>query len=197
MSIQIPPGFAHIDMAFRHSTYQRDAHVTFGVDIQGDPDFVASGCLDAWMDAYNGRLDSQVTLREVTATIGQDGGDPTIQVAPNTTAGARSGDSGTVALALLVSKRTGLGGRRNGGRSFLPWMIADTEVNELGIVTGSVVTSMQERADDFFDYLTTVDLPMVILHRTGVTAVPAPTLVTSLLVEGVISTQRRRQVRNP
>lgn len=197
MSIQIPPGFAHIDMAFRHSSYQRDAHVTFGVDIQGDPTFVATGVLGSWLTEWNGRLDSEVTLREVTATIGQDGGDPVIDSVTNSTAGGRSGASGTVALAVLVSKRTGLGGRRNGGRWFLPWMVADTEISELGIVTAGVVTLLQTRADNFLGSLEDASLPMVILHRTGVSAVPAPTPVTSLLVDGVISTQRRRQVRNP
>lgn len=197
MSIQIPPGFAHIDMAFRHSTYQRDAHVTFGVDIEGDPTLVAAAARNSWMTAWNGRLDNQVTLREVTATIGQDGGDPVIDTASNVTPGGRTGDSTTVALAVLVSKRTGLGGRRNGGRSFLPWMVGDTEVSELGIVTAAVVTLLQQRANDWLEFLSNANLPMVILHRTGVSAVPSPTPVTSLLVDGVISTQRRRQVRNP
>lgn len=200
MSIQIPPGFAHCDLALRHTQYQRDAHVTLGVEPEDIyMEAVAQAVAEAFQVALMPRVDSQVQLRSVTATIGQDGGDPIVVdwIPPNPVIGGRSGDSTTVALAVLVSKLTFLGGRRNQGRMFLPWIVADTEVSELGIITASVVTSLQTAVNNFRQTLVEYDVPPVLLHRTGATPVPAPTPVESLRVSNVISTQRRRQVRNP
>lgn len=200
MSIQIPPGFAHCDIALRHTQYQRDAHVTIGVE----PDniyfeAVAQAVGEAFDLALMPRVDSQVQLRSVTATVGQDGSDPLVsEYIPSTPQiGGRSGDSTTVALAVLVSKVTNLGGRRNQGRMFLPWIVADTEVSELGIITASVVTSLQTACNTFRSTLLEYDVPPVLLHRTGATPVPSPTPIESFRVSNVISTQRRRQVRNP
>lgn len=201
MSIVIPPGFAHIDMAFRHVDYQRDAHVTLGVGFTTFPGsgVVAQAVLDAWLASLNTRLDSNVTLRQVEATIGQDGSDPLVEVVINTTTGGASASSVSPGQAVGIRKNTGLGGRRNSGRMFLPWFLPEGNVNEVGIINSSTVDVIQTQATLFWSEL--VDDPaldgMVILHRTGGSSVPPPTLVTSLQVDNVVSSQRRRQVRNP
>lgn len=197
MTIVLPPGFGAVDLTLRHNELQRDAHITFGIDASGGGSEAADEVLVAYLAAVNGRLDSNVTMREVKVEVGQDGGDPLIQIVGNTAPGGRSGASTTAALAVLVNKRTALGGRRHAGRNFWPWMIADTEVSETGIITPGVVTSLQSIFTGFLSGLASADIPMVLLHRTGgVTPVPPPTPVTSMLVDGVISTQRRRQPRN-
>lgn len=196
MAIQIPPGFAHIALTFRHAAYQRDAYCTYGVNIGGDPETVAAGALGVWMTSMNNLLDSNVTMREVVATIGQDGGDPLIQYAQNPTAGGRSAESTPPALALLVTKRTGLGGRRNTGRMFLPWFNTEGQVNETGVIASVSLNAYQTAVNTWLTAHETADLGMVILHRTGISTIPAPTPVTNLVVSNVISTQTRRQVRN-
>lgn len=196
MAIQIPPGFALIDMAFRHGSYQRDAHVTYGVGINGNPEEVAIGALNVWLATMNTLLDSTVTVREVTATIGQDGGEPLIQQVTSTIPGGTSGEATPPALALLITKRSGLGGRRNTGRSFLPWFNRENAVSETGLIPTQNMTAYQTAATAWLLEHEEAELPMVILHRTGITAIPAPTPVTALVVSNVISTQRRRQVRN-
>lgn len=201
MSIVIPPGFAHIDMAFRHASYQRDAHVTLGVAFDTFPGsgVVAVEVLDAWMDTLNSRLDSNVTMRQVEATIGQDGSDPLVEVAINTTVGGASASSVSPGQAVGIRKNTGLGGRRNSGRMFLPWFLPEGNVDEVGIINPTTVGQIQTEATAFWTALvSSVALDgMVILHRTGGSSVPPPTLVTSLQVDNVVSSQRRRQVRNP
>lgn len=196
MTIIVPPGFAHIDLSFRHSLYQRDAHCTYGVNIGENPEQIADFCLSAWMSAMNAHLDNNVTMREVTATIGQDGGDPLIDTALNTTPGGRSAESTPPALALLLTKRSGVGGRRNTGRMFLPWFNSEASVSETGIVAPSTMTSYQTAVTAWLAFHTNGTVPMVILHRTGISTPPSPTPVTQLVASNVISTQVRRQVRN-
>lgn len=201
MSIIIPPGFAHIDMSFRHASYQRDAHVTMGVEIDSFPGAgaVAEEVLDAWMDTLNIRLDSNVTLRQVEATIGQDGGDPLVGIAINSTVGGASGNSVSPGQAVGIRKNSLLGGRRNSGRMFLPWFLPENNVDEVGIINPTTLDAIQVQATAFWAALVSaVSLSgMVILHRTGGSSVPPPTVVTSLQVDNVVSSQRRRQVRNP
>lgn len=197
MSIILPPGYGHVDLSLRHNELQRDAHVTFGINGAAQAELVAVDVRAAFLANVNGRLDSNVTMREVRVEVGQDGGDPLIGTATNDQPGGRSGASTTAALAVLVNKRTAFGGRRNAGRNFWPWMIADTEVSETGIITPAVVLSLQNIFTGFHEDLDQAEIPMVILHRTGgITPAPDPTPVTNMLVDNVISTQRRRQPRN-
>lgn len=197
MAIILPPGFGAVDMTLRHNELQRDAHITFGIEVNTAVEGSAVAVRNAYDTAVNGRMDSNVTQREVRVEVGQDGGDPIIDIATSSVPGGRSGASTTAALAVLVNKRTGLGGRRNAGRNFWPWMIADTEVSETGIITPAVVVSLQSIFTNFLTALDANDVPMVLLHRSGgITPAGDPTPVTAMVVDNVISTQRRRQPRN-
>lgn len=196
MAIVIPPGYAHVDLAFRHEAYQRDAHLTYGISTAGDPTLLAGLQVAAWNTTMNPVLDNNVRLREATVTIGQDGGEPLVDHASNTTPGARGMDATTAALAVLVTKRTGFGGRRNVGRNFLPWCAADSEVSEIGLVSTVRVNALQTAVDNWLDFMDAAPAPMVLLRRSQGEATPPPVPVTSLVVSNVISTQRRRQVRS-
>jgi hypothetical protein len=92
-----------------------------------------------------------------------------------------------------VHKRTALGGRKGRGRLFIPWAVADSNVDEAGIIVPATVVTMQTAVTSFLNGIITEGMNMVLLHspdKSGVT-VP-PTTVSSLVVDGMIATQRRR-----
>jgi len=64
------------------------------------------------------------------------------------------------------------------------------------VIAGSTLSTLQTNVTDFFEYLASDSpgpaTPMVLLHNAGAPGGTTPTEVTQLIVDGVISTQRRR-----
>lgn len=196
--IVIPPGYAHVDHSIQLTGYNRVAHVTYGVEIAGapTPDILAGVLRAVWAVGPGSRMDGSTVNVLTQVTIGQDG-EPLVGESVGTAPGGRTMDATAPALALRCRKRTMLGGRRNSGSFFLPWALGDNQVTEVGQVSTAEVTGWQTVLDAWLVDLTTESLidGMVILHRTGGSAVPPPTPVTSLQVVPTISHQVRRQQR--
>lgn len=198
MSLVIPPGFALASIEHWLGGYNRPAVTTWGLDVSafsGSPDELAEEFSIAYRGSLGPRYDTNVTMRDARVVIGQDGGDPVIGFSYTSGAGTRNNESTPPALALMVDKRTLLGGRRNRGRAYLPWALADTEVSEVGAVTGSVVNAWQTLFANYILALEAADIPPVVLHGPGLTTPPPPTPITNFVVNGTVRTQRRRQVR--
>lgn len=94
-------------------------------------------------------------------------------------------------LAILVRKRTTLGGRRNRGRFYLPFMASEDDVAEGGFLLATPLADTQAACDDFMTELNTRDCPMFLLHADG----GSPTPVVQLEVQRQCATQRRRMRR--
>lgn len=195
MSI-IPPGFAEVSLPFQHDELNRRAFCVFGVVVNGDPDPVAlaDSVVDAFDDTLRTNLDSNVTCGPALVAVGQDGGDPITGVGTLAVRGVSSyPDALNAGQSLLLRKGTALGGRRNRGRMFLPWSIADAEVNEIGLIDPDALAPRQANVTSFLSALETDILGgMVILHDDGQTEPGAPTPVTSLTVDRLVGSQRRR-----
>lgn len=200
----IPPGFAGCSLELHNAALARSAFITFGVSITGGiaVDTVAQAVMDAIvLDATPSpvaSLDSSVTLSSVTARVGQDGGDPLVFVATGVATGARVGATISPNVAVLVRKRSARGGRRGRGRMFWPWMIQAIEADEAGKITAATVTNLQLAFASMLPSMTARNVPMAILHspsEVGIghpTPIGAPDLVTSLQVDPLVATQRRR-----
>lgn len=173
--------------------------MTFGVDSSdaaGDPADIGLAVLTAWENMFTWQSD-EVDQDGVEVTVGQDGEDPLRQFVPRVGAGVGTSTDDKLPqnCAMLVRKNTALGGRRNRGRFFIPGMLTEEGVNNVGIIGSSDRGAYQGGIDSFFAELTTSTpaLPMVILHNTGgVSPIIDPTVVVSLTVDSTISTQRRR-----
>lgn len=198
MSVQIPPGFAQISVGHLLGGYTRRAFTVWGLDLGGSPPGSAVTLANTFQNIYaqtiGGQIDSSVSISQTRALIGQDG-EPLVGVATQFDVGGASRESAAPALAALVHLNTGLGGRRNRGRKFLPWAVSDSNVTENGTLQTAAVTALQTAVSAFQTELADEGWQAVILHGSGVTSVPDPTPVTSMVVDGVISTQRRRQTR--
>jgi len=103
-----------------------------------------------------------------------------------------TGTAGEAALppqvSVLIRKHTATGGAAGRGRMYWPGLTV-AQVLEGGYIVGSSVVLMQEEFDDFLGSIAGADLPMHLLHGVGG---PAPSLVTSLAVQVILATQRRR-----
>lgn len=198
MTIVIPPGYAQFSIEFWLTDYNRPAVNVWGVDCRDNiyaPDTMASGFLDIIGPSIAAGIDSNVTMRDVRMVLGQDGADPVVGFSTGSYAGTAVRESTAPALACLINLNTGLGGRRNRGRKYLPWALNDTSVSEKGAVENSAVTGWNTRMAAVKTAMAANEWVPVLLHGTGSSAVPDPTPVTTMTCSPVISTQRQRQAR--
>lgn len=91
-------------------------------------------------------------------------------------------------VSALLRKHTGLAGRRNRGRCYLPG-INETKVNADGTLTSAHHAALETAWAASFGALAGADAPLVILHDS---ATVTPTPVTSTSVGLRVATQRRR-----
>nr|CRY97734.1 hypothetical protein [uncultured prokaryote] len=203
MAVLIPAGFGQVGMELRNSGDPDSWYMTFGVAIdrpEVEDSVIGAKINQAFEESWLLSMTANTTLVGCQFTRG---------VAPfenitSFTASGETGDGSTGRLpqncALLVAKRTALGGRRNRGRFFVPNVLTDGAVDNVGVIGQPTVDAFQAVADQFLGDLADEDyegyaisLPMVILHNeasSGTT--PSPTTVNKLTVDGRISTQRRR-----
>lgn len=206
MARVIPPGFAEISQELRLSGYPRSAYVTYGIAIKGTQGAsmgLAEQAYNAFYAGMGNYMDSHVTFGRCRAVIGQDGGDPLLDEYDGGENGGSSRESPPPAIAVLINKNTGVGGRRNRGRMFMPWYAPEGSISEAGTMTTGVLGSIRSSANIMLANLTgtadDINPPewdlldgMVILHGP---LLGPPTPVTSLTVSATVSTQRRRQLR--
>lgn len=190
-----PSGFAEVSIQLTHSTLPRSAYLVFGVDPTAtDPVQVSQAVITSLTGAASlqGALDSQVTFANVRTALGTDGGEDAIGVVNAGLLGLSSGSTPPANVAILVRKNTIRGGRRGRGRMYLPWSVATTSVDEAGGVLTAAVSALQSKMNSFFSALNANQVPMVLLHNEGVSTPGAPNVVTSLVVDSRVATQRRR-----
>jgi hypothetical protein len=200
-----PLGFADVSLTLKHDADPEPWFVTYGVET----DLGAFSAVEhanqqqlAFAEPWAFQLSDEVTIGPAICRFGQDGG-PDLIVESDLT--PVRGTSTTEKLpqncAALIRKNTGLGGRPNRGRCYLPGVLSEGGVNQVGAVETATVTDFQTRADDWLEALALgatgssplVPTPMVILHGPS-SAGPAgpPTPVISLTMGTRIATQRRR-----
>ena len=87
---------------------------------------------------------------------------------------------------------TARSGRTGKGRFFIPNILNETYVDNVGVIDGGARSSLQGFVDQFLADLNAAGNPMVLLHNSGAPFGTTPTPVISLALDGVIATQRRR-----
>lgn len=201
MALIIPVNYALVLLPMRHSALARSAAITYGINTSetgGDFLTAADDQVVAFINSWESELDSNVTVGPAILRVGQDGGDPLTVEGTFTDVGAETGAMLPPNSNLLVKKQTALGGRRGRGRCFIPWVLQDAAVDEVGQIDGTSLGVRQGDADAWLAALTnntivTNDTPMYLLHDSrGSGTEPAPSLVTGLSVPSLIAVQNRR-----
>lgn len=98
--------------------------------------------------------------------------------------------------SLLVQKRTLFTGRANRGRGFYPGgMLIESEVSDAGVILAGVISGMTLDFEAWRAEMASDGEPMALLHMYD-DADPSggdlPSLITQMLPQGLIATQRRR-----
>lgn len=200
MALVIPPGYAQISILMTQTGDPEPYVITFGIEVAEPP--LTADNLEAIMALWDTGPGTQqaptINFAQINAVVGNDG-DPTIINVPTPGRSASgSGVGATQNVAYLVHKNSALGGRRHKGRMFVPGVLEGT-VDTVGVVADATLTNWQTQLNSFFTNLDNTGPDpenvenMVILHSTSeLSATPPPTVVTSLSIDRLVATQRRR-----
>lgn len=191
----IPVNVADVTVPIRHAGLGRAAAITFGVNTDaGDSGlYVAEAIQQAVATALHGLCDSETTIGPTLIRRNEGGtGEPIVYLSSTTASGGRTGESQAPNVALLVRKLTPRGGRSGRGRLFIPWGLAESEVNDVGVLTSAAVTKVNTAMATLLTDLESDRVPMVLLHNTDNPVSTTPNSVTSLVCDNRVATQRRR-----
>lgn len=192
MTLVIPVGFAQIAYQFALEGDPEVMISTIGMDLDGVtglPAGAAGVADEAFQNAFPA-ADFYTAWRYlgVRVLIGQDGGPPVVVELPASVDGLQEPGTPPQNCAVLLRKQTGLGGRSGRGRMFLPpFNLAETNVASNGLLDSDYRSDMQAAVNTWMG-----DFSPVLLHDSATPGSPAPTPITSVVVDQRIATQRRR-----
>lgn len=201
MALVIPPGFAQASVQIRMDGDPDPWYITHGIDLTENTttfQFAASKVVGAWTENILAQLPTSARVSGVQLQIGQDGPDNLTLFFPYDIQGGSTGDKLPQNCAALVTKVTERAGRTGKGRVFIPSLLLDSVVNNIGVISGDAMSALQGDLDQILPYLAEPIpgndsvTPMVLLHNAGVPGGTTPTPVTDLVLQPVIATQRRR-----
>lgn len=183
-------------LQLQHASSSRIMGVTWsGGDaaLSGDPVDVAERCLAAFLAAWLTGLDTNLLVGPAKVRLGVGGGAPPV-VGESTSAPVAGGTSMSSLPSnngVLIRKVTATGGRHGRGRLTIPHSVGASAWSETGILGSSQLSDHQDRADEFLDQCTTLEVNMGLRHNTGPTT-DALIAVTNLAVQSLVGVQRRR-----
>lgn len=184
----IPVGFAQVTHFFGGTALPEGAAITYGIDQEPtfDPALVAASVHDIFGTEVVPGLSSAVRLERTLVKFGPTSTGASGEWVENI-AGTGNAATAPPNVALLVRKKTLLGGRTGRGRFYLPG-VPEESIQVSGVLDSSTVAAFQSRVDAFLTALDTYGAPMQLLHSASSDATP----VISLVVDGRVATQRRR-----
>lgn len=188
----IPTGYAQANLKFGSFGLPHGAEVVLGYKLDsfaGDPTACATQLSNDFVAEMSaGLMANGIALNSILVKYGPNDTGPAAEVA--TPWIASGGAGGGAAVAILMHKNTGLGGRKGRGRSFWPGP-PEAQIDTGGFLGSGVAAAWASDLAGFFAKNTAAGLDLVVLHNDATT----PTLVTSTTVDAVVATQRRRQRR--
>lgn len=190
----IPVGYGQARAMYLRLGATRPSVVTWGYDMPSADPSVHANDIYVRMTNVN-RPCAAVNMSSDWSFLG-------VQVTEMTDTGELSGSymntvTGTGALpalppnvAVLINKSTGAGGRRNRGRLYVPPVFpSEGNFDRGGVIAPASLASLQTWWDGVYGDLNALGLGMRILHENPPFT---PTIVTSLEVQSLCATQRRR-----
>lgn len=200
MPTVIPAGFGLVAVKLRLAGDPEPMFVTHGVDLSEagvDHQATANAIGNSFVavTSLGPLFNSSWTVESVILRVGDGAGGSTVfEDAVNYNSGV-AGASLPQNCAVLFKKQTNLAGREGRGRMYFPG-IAEGNVDAAGVLTSTAITSHNDRAFAYLNLLADdvqTPAPMVLLHSSPqLGAVPPPTVVTAMIVDSRIATQRRR-----
>jgi len=191
MALVIPAGYAQGVLHFALVGDNEELLTTVGLDtdiFNGSPDQIAAELAIAWSNAFPAAaMTTQYSFLGASVRVGAAVGPPLLGSSFTTIVGTDPAANPPQNCAILVKKRSGLGGRANTGRMFLPPIgLSEGSVSAAGVIAAASVVSLQNRINTF-----ATGGGYVILHDSESPAL-TPTPITTFIVDNRLATQRRR-----
>lgn len=193
----IPLGFYENVFRFQRISAPRISTWTLGSEssaaIPPGPDDMAFSMYSAFTGTISpfvaGSMNGSWQFLGVTTTLMTSTG-PLIGEHNGTITGGAVGLALVPNTAVLVTKNTTSGGRRNRGRAYIPpvWP-PENHVDANGIIDNGELATLQSQYDAAFAALATDSVTPVLFHS----AAPfTPTVIVGFTVQSLVATQRRR-----
>lgn len=203
-------GLVLIDQPMRIASVSHTAHMTLAArnDGAGTAQDIADDFSEQVEAVFGPQISDEVTFDPCTVKLGDGSDVPIVAVAANPAFGGGTdlGDLPSPQVQCLLKKITAFGGRKNRGRTYVPWAFGEGGIAENGLLTGDQVEAVQDAADALLGAMTADNYPMVICNRviaidpdTDKPYVLAYTIgqdVTQWTLEAYAATQRRRMPRS-
>lgn len=183
MSYVIPNGFSRVTFEFQ-TVSTLGSKPVFGFGVSTNPGDTLLDAMQAWwMGSAQEHFAKHAILERIVARndtmleerlVGEDGNN----MSP----------FGPPSNAALVSLTSGLAGRSNRGRIYLPFVLPENQLDGGGVIDPAQVAILQTMVDQLRTDIALALGEMVILHSNS----SDPTPVTGALVSNVSATQRRR-----
>ena len=189
--MDIPENYGQANLFLPTVNWPNVPEVTIGVSMVSSADplvDVAQRIYDTFADNILPLLTGNTTLSKVRLKSGPNETGAFVEVAGSET-GTSSDPTEPPAVAALIKKNTGHGGRQGSGRMYLP-ALPDGSVDAAGRLEGTGATVITAAFNDWLSDMATAGTPLVLLH--GASGGAAPFVIDSFACELQVGTQRRR-----
>lgn len=192
MPLVIPNGYAHVAYLLGATGDPEPMSVTVGLELTAIPTAGEVTLIyEAFRDAWIAQLSDEYTFLGLRGRGVSAGGAEYELEAIDSTAGANTSSMLPVNCGALIRKRTGIPGREHRGRCFMPGVLQELEVDNVGNLSPTMQGLLDGCAGTWLtdtEAIAVVD-DMVILHTNPATA---PSDISALECDPKIATQRRR-----
>lgn len=188
----IPPGYCNVQFLMLDATNNHQYMTAIGVHLEAsDLGTLAADAAGAWEDNLAQFVGNEVAGTNIRTVLGTaDPSEPLVNDHGTFVAGSASSDAAPPNVALLIRKRTELGGRRNRGRMFLP-KPTESGIEEAGTLSSGQYSAFRVAVDAFYDGIAAADgvTEVSLFHSSPPNT---PTAIVALDAQRMVATQRRR-----
>lgn len=183
MAYYIPVGYSRVVFEFAPISLS-GSRPAFGIGVDEDPSPENLDVFEDWAESsFAAILSSSYTIEKITMR-----NDAFVQDRIVSITGEDSSATAAPNVSALVRQISGLSGRANRGRFYLPGVIAEAQLANDGRMSDANRNALQLSMSVLAANMTTIGMEPVILHQTEV----VPTPVTQWVVQQTAATQRRR-----
>jgi hypothetical protein len=197
MGVEVHAGFMQVIQPITYSATGKQWSVTYGINVDGesgDPQFEVNAAFTDFQLSWKALLDTSMKYEPSVGYYQPPAGPLQLFTAAGVAvAGTAARNSPPPQVATVIRKRTAAVGKAYRGRIFMPGLLDETNVDELGVITPAGVISLQAAANAWLASRVSVLPNLWLFHQKSLVT---PTRINALVVQPIVRTQRRRLPRS-